>query len=201
VTRASRVLAGLALAALGLMAAGCRTPMTAPPEDPAQPKLKGIQAEPGAVVKRACVPSGPELCFNAIDDNCNGILDEGCGVHTGAIQFAIAWDDPQADVDLNVIDPNGELVEVGRVTQSGLTKQRDCPGRSNACRGQNMENVYLEDGEPLAGKYAVSVRLEQLGQNEPPIAVMLGARIGQKTYSLEFQLKRPEDEQQVTLEF
>src|SRR5690606_2986086 len=111
------------------------------------------------------------------------------------------WDDPEADVDLNVIDPNGELVEVGRVTQSGLTKQRDCPGRSNACRGQNMENVYLEDGEPLAGKYAVSVRLEQLGQNEPPVLVMLGARIGQKTYSLEFQLKRPEDEQQVTLEF
>jgi len=175
--------------------------MTAPPEDPAAPKRKGIEAQPGAVVKRACVPTGPELCFNAIDDNCNGILDEGCGVHTGAIQFAIAWDDPEADVDLNVIDPNGELVEVGRVTQSGLTKQRDCPGRSNACRGQNMENVYLEDGEPLAGKYAVSVRLEQLGQNEPPVLVMLGARIGQKTYSLEFQLKRPEDEQQVTLEF
>lgn len=175
--------------------------MTAPPDDPAIPKLKSIQAEPGAVVKRACVPTGPELCFNAVDDNCNGILDEGCGVHTGAIQFAIAWDDPEADVDLNVIDPNGELVEVGRVTQSGLTKQRDCPGRSNACRGQNMENVYLEDGEPLAGKYGVSVRLEQLGQNEPPVLVMLGARIGQKTYSLEFQLKRPEDEQQVTLEF
>jgi len=30
---------------------------------------------------------------------------------------------------------------------------------------------------------------------------MLGARVGQKTYSLEFNLKRPEDEQQVTLEF
>ena len=180
---------------------GCRTPMTAPPEDPTEPKLKGIRAEPGAVVKRACVPTGPELCFNAIDDNCNGILDEGCGVHTGAIQFAIAWDDPDADVDLNVIDPNGELVEVGRVTQSGLTKQRDCPGRSNACQGQNMENVYLEDGEPLAGAYSVSVRLEELGKSEPPVLVMLGARVGQKTYSLEFNLKRPEDEQQVTLEF
>lgn len=175
--------------------------MAAPPEDPTQPKLKGIQAQPGAVVNRACVPTGPELCFNAVDDNCNGVLDEGCGIHTGAIQFAIAWNDPDADVDLNVIDPNGELVEVGRVTQSGLTKQRDCPGRSNACQGQNMENVYLEAGEPLAGTYAVNVRLEQLGQSEPPIVVMLGARIGQKTYSLEFQLQRPEDEQQVTLEF
>lgn len=175
--------------------------MTAPPEDTSGPKLKGIQAHPGTVVKNACVPSGPELCFNAIDDNCNGVLDEGCGVHTGSIQFAIAWDDPDADVDLNVIDPNGELVEVGRVTQSGLTKQRDCPGRNNACHGQNMENVYLEEGEPLVGKYSVSVRLERLGKTEPPVVVMLGARVGQKTYSLELNLERPEDEHEVVLSF
>ena len=141
------------------------------------------------------------MCFNAIDDNCNGVLDEGCGVHTGAIQFAIAWADPDADVDLNVIDPNGELVEVGRLTQSGLTKQRDCPGRNNACHGQNMENVYLEGDEVLAGKYSATVRLERLGQTAPPLSVMLGARVGQKTYSVEFKLERPEDEQQVTLEF
>jgi len=175
--------------------------MQTPPEDQSLPKLKAIQTASGAVVKRACVPSGPELCFNAVDDNCNGILDEGCGVHTGAIQFAIAWDDAAADVDLNVIDPNGELVEVGRITQSGLTKQRDCPGRSNACHGQNMENVYLEDGEPLSGTYTVSVRLERLGHSEPPVLVMLGARVGQKTYSLELKLTRPEDEQEVSLEF
>ena len=175
--------------------------MQTPPPDPSRPELKTLQARPGAVVKRACVPTGPEQCFNAIDDNCNGVLDEGCGVHTGAVQFAIAWDDPDADVDLNVIDPNGELVEVGRVTQSGLTKQRDCPGRNNACHGQNMENVYLEDGDPVAGKYSVSVRLERLGQSEPPIVVMLGARVGQKSYSLEVSLERPEDEHEVVLEF
>ncbi len=186
---------------VGSVAVACRAPMPPPTKDASQPQLKTVQAQPGAVVKRACVPTGSELCFNAVDDNCNGVIDEGCGVHTGAIQFAIAWDDPDADVDLNVIDPNGELVEVGRVTQSGLTKQRDCPGRSNACQGQNMENVYLEDGEPLSGKYSVSVRLERLGQTAPPIPVMLGARIGQKTYSLELELKRPEDEHQVALEF
>ena len=191
------------MAALGLSVIGCRAPLKAPPDvrDAAHPKLKSMSVHPGAVVKRACSPSGPELCFNAIDDNCNGVLDEGCGVHTGAIQFAIAWSDPDADVDLNVIDPNGELVEVGRLTQSGLTKQRDCPGRNNACHGQNMENVYLEGDEALSGKYSATVRLERLGQTAPPIFVMLGARVGQKTYSIEFKLERPEDEQQVTLEF
>lgn len=189
------------LACIGSALIACRAPIQALPEHANQPKLKVMQAHPGAVIKRACVPTGSELCFNAVDDNCNGVIDEGCGVHTGAIQFAIAWDDPDADVDLNVIDPNGELVEVGRVTQSGLTKQRDCPGRSNACQGQNMENVYLEDGDPVPGKYSVSVRLERLGQMAPPILVTLGARVGQKTYALELELKRPEDEREVALEF
>lgn len=179
---------------------GCRAPLKAPPEAHSGPRLKALSVMPGGVVKRACSPSGPELCFNAVDDNCNGVLDEGCGVHTGTIQFTIAWSDPEADIDLNVIDPNGELVEVGRLTQSGLTKQRDCPGRNNACHGQNMENVYLEASEPVVGKYQATVRLERLGQSDPPLSVMLGARVGQKTYSVELSLERPEDEQQVTLE-
>ena len=55
--------------------------------------MKGLSASPGVVLERACTPSGPELCFNARDDNCNGIIDEGCGVSTGLVQFVIAWDD------------------------------------------------------------------------------------------------------------
>ena len=90
-----------------------------------------IGAPPGVSIVSACTPSGPELCFNAADDNCNGIIDEGCGLHTGLVQFAIAWDEPRADVDLRVFDPSGELVEVGRPARSGLVKERDCPGRNN----------------------------------------------------------------------
>lgn len=183
-----------------LVVLGCRTPMAAPPPDPNEPKVAALKLSPGGVVKRACVPTGPELCFNATDDNCNGIIDEGCGIRTGLVQFAIAWQEPDVDVDLNVIDPNGELVEVGRVTQGGLTKQRDCPGLKNACHGQNMENVYLEDGEPPPGKYSVSVRLERLGNAQPPVLVMLGARVGQKSYAVELRLERPEDERGMTLE-
>ncbi len=164
------------------------------------PRLLRIQAKPGAVVDRACVPSGPELCFNARDDNCNGILDEGCGVNTGLVQFAIAWAEANADVDLRVTDPSGELVEAGRPTQSGLVKDRDCPGKRNACRGQNMENVYLEDGDPARGKYRLRVRLEEMGGENPPISVTLGARVGPKTYALEMSLTRAGDEQEVVLE-
>ncbi len=161
---------------------------------------KNVVTSDGVVVTSACVPTGPELCFNANDDNCNGIIDEGCGVATGLVQFAVAWSQPNADVDLEVTDPNGELAEVGRAAKSGLVKDRDCPGKANACRGQNMENVYLEEGDPPRGKYRVRVRLEKLGGENPPIQVLLGARVGPKTYSLELELTKPEDERVVVIE-
>src|SRR4051812_1073385 len=71
---------------------------------------KNVAASDGVVVTSACTPTGPELCFNANDDNCNGVIDEGCGVGTGLLQFTIAWGDSPADVDLLVHDPNGMRV-------------------------------------------------------------------------------------------
>src|SRR5262245_45489344 len=100
------------------------------------PTATRLTISPGAVVHRSCTPAGPETCFDARDDNCNGIIDEGCGVPTGVVQFVIAWNKPSADVDLDVTDPSGELAEVGRSTESGLVKARDCPGPSNQCHGQ-----------------------------------------------------------------
>lgn len=148
-----------------------------------------------------CSPSGPETCFNAQDDNCNGILDEGCGVHTGLVQFAIAWSDPAADVDLNVTDPKGELVEAGRATELGFTKDRDCPGRQNECHGQNMENVFLEEEKDLPrGVYKVRLRLESLGSDEPPVRVTFGARVGPKSYGAKVELMRPEEEAELVFE-
>ena len=193
-----RHLFGIALSLALTAFAGCGTKHLPPPKN-AGPTLRQLTVSPGVVVERACTPTGPELCFNAVDDNCNGIIDEGCGVHTGIVQFTIAWDKPGADVDLNVTDPNGELVEVGRVAQSGLVKERDCPGRHDACHGQNMENVYLEEGDPLRGLYRVRIRLEKLGGEDPPIRVRFGARVGPKTYSAELELDRPEQERELDI--
>lgn len=198
IARAAR--AGALAACLLVFVTSCGTKHAAVPKANAGPRLIQLTATPGVVVRQACTPSGTEQCFNARDDNCNGIIDEGCGVATGLVQFAIAWNQPNADVDLEVTDPNGELAEVGRTAKSGLVKDRDCPGKSNACRGQNMENVYLEEGDPPRGKYRVRVRLEKLGGENPPIAVMLGARVGPKTYSLELELTKPEDERVVVIE-
>lgn len=139
-----------------------------------------------------CISTGPERCFDATDDNCNGIIDEGCGVETGPVQFAIAWEPPRVDVDLLVSDPSGELAEVGHALASGLVKQRDCPGRSNECRGQNFENVYLDAAEAPRGTYRVRVVLENLGGQNPPVRVRFGARVGQRTYGMTLHLEQPQ---------
>ncbi len=141
-----------------------------------------ITAPAGVGLEATCTPTGPEICFNARDDNCNGVIDEGCGLHTGILQFVIAWDAPDVDVDLNVYDPSNEVAKPGEPTSSGLVKDRDCP-RNNECQGQNVENVYLADGEPRKGHYRAVIRLEKLGTATPPVRVRLGVRMGQRTYN------------------
>jgi tRNA (guanosine-2'-O-)-methyltransferase len=149
----------------------------------------------------ATLVTGAEICSNATDDNANGLIDEGCGQPVGVVQFIAGWTAPKADVDLRVVDPNGELIEVGRVAKSGLTKDRDCPGRGAECQGRNVENVYLTEREPLKGEYRVRLRLEALGGEAPPIRVTLGARLGPLSRGYELALDAPEAEREVRLVF
>lgn len=148
-----------------------------------------------------CVVAGPEVCFNAKDDNCNGLIDEGCGLESGIVQFVIAWEEAEADVDLEVIDPTGRLVEVGGSPESSLSKDRDCPGKDDACRGLNIENVVSAPGEkPVRGKYVVKVRLERWRTLEQPVHVNLGARLGPKHFAAEIVLQHEKQERRFELE-
>lgn len=184
---------------VAVLISGCgQTPAPQPPR-----RSEGevvVELEPGGRVEATCVPTGIERCFDARDDNCNGLIDEGCGMAAGLVQFVIAWKDPTADVDLLVTGPDGELVEVGRITTVGLVKERDCPGRRQDCAGQNVENVLL-DGEVVArGRYEVRVRLESLGRTAPPLKVTFGARLGPKVYAAELALDGPEAERRLVFE-
>ena len=165
---------------------------------------KRVIAPAGTELTMACTPSGPELCFNAIDDNCNGVIDEGCGVGTGMLQFTVAWGDSPADVDLIVTDPAGTRVfESNRSPPSGLRLDRDCPGPLGSpqdCNGQNIENIYFEGLDPPKGRYLVEVKLSDLRGAPTPVRVRFGARVGSRSYGADVSLTLPDDRKAFTFE-
>jgi hypothetical protein len=146
-----------------------------------------------AAVTTACTPTGPETCFDATDNNCNGVIDEGCGVHTGPLQIAIAWDQG-SDVDLVVTDPKGAKAEVGKTTAGGLCKDFDCGAPNQTCHGQYIENVYAVGDRPAPGRYEVRVRLVTVTEGTEPIRVHFGAKLGARIVGMQLELYTGEGE-------
>jgi hypothetical protein len=95
-----------------------------------------------------------ERCFNAIDDNCNGLIDEGCGTPSGPLQLSLQWEAEEVDLDLAVIDPEGQRVSYSAKTATRLQLDRDCP--SNDCAGANIETVT--SSQPVLGTYLIEIR-------------------------------------------
>lgn len=169
---------------VAIAACGPSAPASAPG---ANLNARNVSPSDGVIVTAGCTPTGPELCFNANDDNCNGIIDEGCGVNTGVLQFMIAWGDSPADVDISVLDPKNVRVSKDKTQPSnGLVLEKNCP--DDGCHQQNEENVYFEGTEPQKGRYVVEVKLTDPRGAELPVKVHLSARVGSRTWAMDLAL-------------
>ena len=174
------------LAALSFLSIASCIEVPMPPAKDAL-EVKDIKVSQGVGLETACTPSGVELCFNAKDDNCNGVIDEGCGSMTGVLQFTIAWGDSPADVDLIVTDPSGARTHKGnRQPSSGLQFEHNCP--EDGCHGQNVENIWFDGNEPPRGKYVVEVKLNDPKGADLPVKVHLSARVGARVYATDLAL-------------
>jgi hypothetical protein len=131
-------------------------------------------------LQNSCTPTGVDLCFNAKDDNCDGVVDEGCGEPTGVVQVLAAWNDANVDVNLDLTLPDGQHVNAASRAHAGFRFERDCP-REN-CAGQNYESIVSDRPIVGGGTFKVEVRLDALGAAAPPIVVNLSARVGAALY-------------------
>lgn len=135
-------------------------------------------------------PAAMEICGNNLDDNCNGMVDEGCVVGcpdgrprcgtvccpsgeacaanicvgNGQLRFTLTWD-VQADLDLHVVPPCGTEIYYGRLNACGGNLDRDsCPALSptdGADRCVGPENVFWA-ASPASGTYLLCVNPWQM---------------------------------------
>ena len=141
--------------------------------------------------------SGWEVCKNGWDDNENGLIDEGCSVPQAAVAVYLSWSEPDADLDLLVFDPNGEVATVAAPTASGMSLALDCPGADECTEPYEM--VHATQDEYLPGRYRVMVVAQKKASGSGPILAKLGIVTPETTeaYTLTFH----ETAQSVALDF
>lgn len=165
---------------------------------PASPSARSGSARPVFAEERPQEIVWTERCYDAIDDNDNGLVDEGCAQLSGALQFVVAWDHAPANVDLVVLDPHGQAATPGAPTTLGLVHSGDCPGTERRCLGHDWEGVSLEGAEVTAGRYRVRVRLGQSDKAgalaREGVVVHLGVRTGGASRGYVTTLRAPFDE-------
>ena len=143
------------------------------------------------VIQSQCTPGAPEQC-NGLDDNCNGVIDEGCGYSSGNIQVTAAWNS-SSDIDLHVIDPNNEEIYYAhRQSASGGVLDRDANAACSVAP-PTVENVYWGT-QPPSGAYRVRlVAYDMCRSAATPVtlSIAVGGRIV-GAYSFTFTYDRQE---------
>jgi hypothetical protein len=142
-------------------------------------------------VQLECGNSAYEQC-NAVDDDCNGVIDDECGYESGAIQITVGWNSG-ADIDLYVTDPSGATLYYNEDhKRSPIGGHLDHDARGNCRREQKnprIENAYWP-GPAHAGKYRVELNYfspcAQATTTEATLTVVVdGQLLGTYRYRLE----------------
>lgn len=140
-------------------------------------------------VEALCVSGSNELC-NAIDEDCDGRIDEGgCPYRAGDVQVTMTWNNG-SDIDLFVREPDGDVLSHQRSTSArgGLF---DYAGRGqcdSAIEYPRIENVSWLREEAPEGEYQLVLHrwgdcLDRATETQDAVTVILsisvaGVRLG-----------------------
>ncbi|HJL18052.1 MAG TPA: hypothetical protein RMH99_20480 [Sandaracinaceae bacterium LLY-WYZ-13_1] len=133
------------------------------------------------VVDNYCDPNAAEAC-NGLDDNCNGVIDEGCGYSSGNIQITLSWN-TGADLDMYVTDPSGFTISYQNTrSPTGGHLDHDARGACNRRQRNNtIENVYWNAPSPPSGQYRVEVHYwgdcGVAGTTQATLSIAVGGQI------------------------
>jgi hypothetical protein len=105
-----------------------------------------------------CEHNAYEKC-DAVDDDCNGVIDDACGYEGGAVQITVGWNSG-ADIDLYVTDPSGSTLYYNEQhKRSRIGGHLDHDARGDCRREQRnprIENAYWP-APARKGKYGVEL--------------------------------------------
>jgi tRNA (guanosine-2'-O-)-methyltransferase len=158
--------------------------------------VRGLGVE-GAALSGACKKTGVERCFNATDDDCNGLVDEGCGLPDGDVALLAAWDDNPAALDWVLYLPGGKKLDKVSKRTGAFRYVKDCP---ESCFGQNVDAIVSSEGTPARGTYRAELRLKTAVGAEMPVHVHLALRFGSRVESAELTFDLDHEMRAVTFE-
>lgn len=140
-------------------------------------------------VEALCVEGSNELC-NAIDEDCDGRIDEGdCPYRSGDVQVTMTWNNG-SDIDLFVREPDGDVLSHQRAT-SARGGSFDYAGRGqcdSTMEYPRIENVSWLREEAPEGEYELLLHrwgdcLDRATETQDAVSVILsisvaGVRLG-----------------------
>ena len=159
---------GVLAAALSLSILGCGG---APKPAPVSPEPRHVASDDGPkpfsnvrlsanaeALELDCDYGSYEQC-NALDDDCNGVIDDECGYEGGDVQITVAWNSG-ADIDLYVTDPSGATLYYNKDhKRSKIGGHLDHDARGDCRREQQnnrIENAYWP-APARSGQYKVEL--------------------------------------------